>query len=192
MTGSSTEVSLPGYYDHFREEEVPYSHAKRTTMKGKSPLMVGALARMCIKSEKLHPEAQNAAVMTGFTPKGHNPFMNIIAQSIEIVHCINESIDLLAGFSPVDMMAEVKVREGMGAAVTEAPRGILYHAYKVNRFGVIESADLVTPTAYNFLGIERSLQSLIVKNIHKSSEQLALLCEMLVRAFDPCFSCSVH
>lgn len=192
MTGSGTEIPLTGYYDHFSEEEVPHSHAKRTTMKGKSPLMVGALARMCIKSEKLHPDAQSASLLTGFTPKGHNPFMNIIAQSIEIVHCINESIDLLEDFSPLDMMTEVRVREGMGSAVTEAPRGMLYHAYKVNRYGVIESADLVTPTAYNFLGIEKSLQSLITKNIHKPSEQLALLCEMLVRAFDPCFSCSVH
>jgi coenzyme F420-reducing hydrogenase alpha subunit len=192
MTASGTRVSLPDYYDHFREDEVPYSHAKRTTMKGKSPLMVGALARMRIKYEKLHPEAHRAAVMTGFIPKGHNPFLNIIAQSIEIVHCINECIDLLEGFSPVDMMETVRAQEGVGSAATEAPRGLLYHAYKVNRFGVIESADLVTPTAYNFFAIESSLRSLITKNIHKPSGKLALLCEMLVRAFDPCFSCSVH
>jgi coenzyme F420-reducing hydrogenase alpha subunit len=62
----------------------------------------------------------------------------------------------------------------------------------VNRRGVIERANIVTPTAHNFLGLEDNLKKLITGNIDLPREELSLRCEMLVRAYDPCFSCSVH
>jgi sulfhydrogenase subunit alpha len=87
---------------------------------------------------------------------------------------------------------DIKPNEGSGAAATEAPRGMLYHQYVLNRKGIIEKANIVTPTAHNFMSLEESLRKLIDKNIEKHKEELSLLCEMLVRAYDPCFSCSVH
>ncbi|MDO8746940.1 MAG: nickel-dependent hydrogenase large subunit, partial [Thermodesulfovibrionales bacterium] len=83
-------------------------------------------------------------------------------------------------------------REGSGSAVTEAPRGMLYHHYEIDRMGIVTKVNIVTPTAHNFLNLEESLKKLVTENIDKPEDELILMCEMLVRAYDPCFSCSVH
>ena len=68
---------------------------------------------------------------------------------------------------------------------------MLYHYYEIDRRGVITKANIVTPTAHNFLNLEESLKKLVTENIDKPEDELILMCEMLVRAYDPCFSCSV-
>ena len=191
-TSSGLKTDLSGYYSFFEERQVPYANAKRTTMKGKRPIMVGALSRLHLKSALLHPEAKKAAASVGFTPSEHNPFFNIIAQAIEVVHCVYACSELLRGLDCRETLLKVTQKEGTGAAMTEAPRGLLYHEYQVNKRGVIEKANLVTPTAYNFHGLEENLKKLVSDNIDKSADELSFLCEMLVRAYDPCFSCSVH
>jgi sulfhydrogenase subunit alpha len=191
-SSSGIKTEIKDYYSYFSEEEVPYSNAKRTLLKGSGPIMVGALSRLNMKFDALHPEAKKSADIAGFSPPYGNPFFNVIAQAIEVVHCIWRCIELLDTLSRQDCVMPVKVKEGAGAAMTEAPRGLLYHEYKVNRLGIIESANIITPTAYNFLGLEETLKKLVTENIDKPREELALLCEMLVRAYDPCFSCSVH
>ena len=155
-------------------------------------MMVGALARLNLNLDKLHPEAQDAAGRIGFTPVQKNPYQNNTAQAIELVHCVAECIDLLESLTGKDHYVKPVVHEGFGSAVTEAPRGLLLHQYGVNRRGVIEQANIVTPTAHNFLGVEDNLKKLITENIDLAREELSLRCEMLVRAYDPCFSCSVH
>jgi sulfhydrogenase subunit alpha len=191
-SSSGIKTEIRDYYSYFQEQEVPYSNAKRTLLKGGAPIMVGALSRLNMKFDKLHPEARKAANIAGFRPPGRNPFFNVVAQAVEVVHCICKCIELLQTFSPRDCLMPVKPKEGIGAAMTEAPRGLLYHEYKVNRLGIVESANIITPTAYNFFGLEESLKKLVTENIDKPREELALLCEMLIRAYDPCFSCSVH
>ena len=191
-TSSGLKTDLAGYYSFFEEHQVPYANAKRTTMKGKRPIMVGALSRLHMKFHALHPEAKKAAVSAGFAPSENNPFFNIMAQAIEVVHCIYACSDLLRGLDCRETLLKVTPREGAGAAMTEAPRGLLYHEYQVNKRGVIEKANLVTPTAYNFQGLEENLKKMVRDNIDTPADELSLLCEMLVRAYDPCFSCSVH
>lgn len=185
-------VEEDDYSTVFEEREVAYSNAKRTTVKGRGALMVGALARLNLNLDKLHPEARRAAREIGFTPKATNPFMNNIAQAIEAVHCVFECIELLGKTEGRDHFIKPRIQEGLGTAVTEAPRGLLYHQYLINRRGVIEKANIVTPTAHNFLGLEENLKKLITENIDMPQDELTLKCEMLVRAYDPCFSCSVH
>ena len=192
VSSSGLKVEEDNYLSCFQEEEVPYSNAKRTVMKGRGSIMVGALSRLNIKFDMLHPEAKKAAEIIGFKTLERNPFLNNIAQAIEIVHGVWECIELLDTLSTEDSLIEVKVREGSGAALTEAPRGMLYHQYELNKRGVIEKANIVTPTAHNFMSLEESLKKLVNENIDKPIEELSLLCEMLVRAYDPCFSCSVH
>jgi sulfhydrogenase subunit alpha len=189
---SGLRADVEDYCNYFSEEEVHYANAKRTVLKGKGSIMVGALARLNIKFDKLHPEAKRIARLIGFETPTNNPFLNIISQSIEIIHCIWKCIELLEELTYKDYFMNVKLDEGSGAAVTEAPRGMLYHQYELNRRGIVEKANIVTPTAHNFLSLEESLENLINKNMEKHKEELSLLCEMLVRAYDPCFSCSVH
>ncbi len=191
-TNSGVKVEVDDYLSYFKETEVPYSNAKKTMLKGKGAIMVGALPRLNIKFDKLHPEAKKAAEMIGFNPIETNPFLNNTAQAIETVHGIWECIELLDSLETENYLINVTVREGSGAAATEAPRGLLYHYYEVNKRGIIEKANIVTPTSHNSLSLEETLKKLVNENIDKPEEDLSLLCEMLVRAYDPCFSCSVH
>ncbi len=180
------------YSSSFEERELPYSNAKRTVVKGRGSIMVGAFSRLNLNLDKLHPEAKRAAQEIGFAPPLKNPFMNNVAQAIEIICGIEECIELLDGFTGKDNFILPKLREGAGSAVTEAPRGLLYHHYQLNRQGVVERANIVTPTAHNFLSLEEALKKLASENINLPEDEIVFKCEMLVRAYDPCFSCSVH
>jgi sulfhydrogenase subunit alpha len=191
-TNSGIMFGLDKYNSYFREEEVSYSNAKRTVLRDRGYVMVGALARHNIKFNMLHDEARKVADLIGFKPLHRNPYFNITAQAVEILHCIWRCIELLESLTLKETLMTLKIREGSGAAATEAPRGLLYHQYELNKEGVIEKANLVTPTAYNFLSLEENLRTLIKENIDRPIEELTLLCETLLRAYDPCFSCSVH
>jgi coenzyme F420-reducing hydrogenase alpha subunit len=180
------------YYSVFKEKEVSYSHAKMTSIKGRGSFMVGALARLNLKFDKLNGNAKRAAKEAGFNIPNFNPFHNNIAQSIEVVHGINECIELLDSLTLKDYEIKVNMKEGEGIAVTEAPRGLLCHHYVLNKRGMVEKANIITPTSHNFMNLEESLKKLVKKYIHENKKEIVLKCEMLVRAYDPCFSCSVH
>ncbi|MEJ2033051.1 MAG: Ni/Fe hydrogenase subunit alpha [Deltaproteobacteria bacterium] len=192
ISSEGLRVQEEEYLDHFLEEQVPYAHAKRTVVKGRGAIMVGALARLNLKFDLLHPDARAAAAEAGFRPPSHNPFHNNLAQAIEVVHGISECFELLDSLPPEKPWVEVEPREGRGEALTEAPRGLLFHAYTLNSKGIVEQADLVTPTAHNFLSLEENLRRLIESRLDLEQEELSRQCAMLVRAYDPCFSCSVH
>jgi coenzyme F420-reducing hydrogenase alpha subunit len=87
---------------------------------------------------------------------------------------------------------ELEECEGVGAI--EAPRGILYHHYKINRLGKIESADCVIPTGQNHANIHYDLRKFVPELYAQGmdADQISKHAQMLVRAYDPCISCSVH
>ena len=84
----------------------------------------------------------------------------------------------------------VKAGEGFGAV--EVPRGILFHQYQIDDKGTIEHANCVIPTNQNINNIEHDMVKLLPEILDKSKEEITLLMEMLVRAYDPCISCSAH
>jgi coenzyme F420-reducing hydrogenase alpha subunit len=174
------------------EEQVPYAMAKRACIRGRGALMVGALARLNLKYDRLAPRAKAIADEVRFRPPNRNPFHNNLAQAIEVVHATEECIDRLAGMVPKPERRSARVAAGEGAAITEAPRGLLYHSYAVNRRGLVERANIATPTVHNFLQIEQDLRDIASRADELSADGIRLGCEMLVRAYDPCFSCSVH
>lgn len=192
VSDNGINVKEDEYYTIFEEIEVPYSNAKRTTLKGRGSLMSGALSRLNLKFDTLHEDAKRAVKDAGLQVPVRNPFHNNIAQAIEIVHGISRCLELLEGLTHEKPEIQIKVREGEGLAITEAPRGLLCHHYVLNRRGVVEKANIITPTAHNFMGIEENLRNLVQRYIHEEKSDITLKCEMLVRAYDPCFSCSVH
>ena len=158
---------------------------------------VGALARFNNNSRLLHPDALRVAERFGLAPVCHNPFLNSIAQLAECVHVTHESIRLIDGLvteRPGETMAPVTPREGEGVGAVEVPRGILYHWYEYDREGYIVRADCVIPTTQNNANIHLDLPELArsCAVAGMTDERLELLCSMLVRAYDPCVSCSVH
>lgn len=185
-------ISVDDYPCCFEESEVPYAFAKSSLMAGRTSFMVGALARLNNKFDKLQDKTKKLAQEIGFTVPDHNPFHNNLAQSLEIVDGIERCINLIESGSFEEETNRHKINPGAGGSITEAPRGLLYHWYEINRNGMVERANIVTPTSHNFLNIEKDLKKLVSENSDKSSDEIRLLCERLVRAYDPCFSCSVH
>ena len=192
VSSRGLEVDIHEYPLYFQEKEQPYAMAKKTFTKDGSPFMVGALARMNLKFDQYHEETRALALRKKVSPLDANPFHNNLCQALEIHEGMLECLRILSGLNPEQESPSFRIREGEGRAITEAPRGLLMHYYRVNRKGFIEEANLVTPTSHNFANLERDLRLLVEQFSGDSGPALRLKCEQLVRAYDPCFSCSVH
>ena len=160
-------------------------------------LAVGALARVNNNFTTLHPLAQDIAGQLGLQPVNHNPFMNTIAQLVECAHVVQDSIfliDELLGSDWQETRQPVTPRAGSGTGAVEVPRGILYHWYQFDEDGRITKADCVIPTSQNNANIHYDIIALARKLAEegRADHEIRLLVEMLVRAYDPCISCSVH
>jgi coenzyme F420-reducing hydrogenase alpha subunit len=161
--------------------------------------MVGALARLNKNYDHLSLRAQEVASKAGLTPVCHNPFMNNVAQLVEVVHSVEDSIKLLtdiedSGLEPVPEYnrPDIQVKAGRGVGAVEVPRGILFHDYTYNEEGVCTAANCVIPTNQNHGNIQRDLEAFVPQLLDKSQKEIELALEMLVRAYDPCISCSTH
>jgi sulfhydrogenase subunit alpha len=182
------------YRDLTNERTVPHSTAKHSYYQGK-PFMVGALARLLLNRRKLRGESLEVANRVWDKLDPQNPFSNNLAQAIELVCSVERAIELidwLLDHGIGEPRGEVKVRRGSGVAAVEAPRGLLYHFYEVDEDGKIVKADIVTPTAMNAANIEKYLRISAERLLAKGVESLEPHLEMLVRAYDPCISCSAH
>jgi coenzyme F420-reducing hydrogenase alpha subunit len=175
---------------------VEHSTAKWCRLSRES-FAVGALARVNNNFELLHPEAKDIAGRFGLRPITHNPFMNNIAQLVECVHVVMDSvrlIDELLSSEFKETRLAVKPKSGIGVGAMEVPRGILYHCYEFDRKGNILKSDCVIPTGQNHANIQHDLEALCAESAEngKSDKEIELLASMLVRSYDPCISCSVH
>lgn len=184
--------------DHYREMTneyiVAHSSAKHTKV-NRDSFMVGALARFNNNHDQLRPEAKKAAQELGLAAPCHNPFMITVAQVVECIHCLEDVIELIDEALRRGLRREpitVVPRAGQGVGATEVPRGVLYHDYTYNDHGLIEKANCIIPTGQNLANIENDMRALIPQVLDKDPAEIRLLSEMLVRAYDPCISCSAH
>jgi coenzyme F420-reducing hydrogenase alpha subunit len=158
---------------------------------------VGALARLNNNFAFLHPAAKELSLSFRLKPANHNPYMNNIAQLVECVHVVMESIDLINGMLDrqwQEPRQKVVPKEGIGVGAVEVPRGILYHCYEFDKEGRIVKSDCVIPTSQNHANIQHDLTALAEQYARegKKDRDIELLAQMLVRSYDPCISCSVH
>jgi len=180
------------YRKNIHEVHVSHSNALHSFVKGRSSFMVGPLARVNLNYDLLAGEARRAAERNGLKFPSMNPFYSIPARAVEVVHSIETCIDLLEDLKLKAEQIPAVPKDGTGFGIGEAPRGLLYHSYKINKKGEIVEADIVSPTAHNAFNIENDLKEFVPKFISLPKEEIQLKCEMLVRAYDPCFSCSAH
>jgi sulfhydrogenase subunit alpha len=184
-------------YRKMTNEYVDRDNTSKWCRLSRPSFAVGALGRYNNNSGLLHPEASKAAARFGLAPVCHNPFMNNIAQLVECVHVTHDSIRLiheLVDLGDAPIMAEIKPKAGVGVGAVEVPRGILYHEYEYDAQGYVVRANCIIPTTQNNANIHQDMPAL-AKHFAvagMTDEQLTLLCSMLVRAYDPCISCSVH
>jgi coenzyme F420-reducing hydrogenase alpha subunit len=195
VTSDGSRLSIEDYQQVTNEYLVPYSSAKFTRHL-RSSYMVGALARFNNNYDQLHPRAKAAAEKLGIKPKVTNPYLNTAAQVVEIVHCLEDAIHVIDqllqdGIHP-EVPASPRKASGAGVGACEVPRGILFHHYWIGEDGMLTGANCIIPTNQNIANLEADMRSLVPKILHKPAEQMRLDLEMLVRAYDPCISCSVH
>jgi coenzyme F420-reducing hydrogenase alpha subunit len=193
VSNKGLDISVKEYEFYFQEEHVSYSNALQSVLKERGAYHVGPLARFNLNFERLTPTAKELAREINFLPIVRNPYKSIIARSIETLYACEEALRIIDTYEPPDRPSvEVVPRSGLGFGCTEAPRGILYHRYRIGDKGLITDAKIVPPTSQNQRSIENDLRALVLKNIAMPKEQLTWLCEQSVRNYDPCISCATH
>jgi coenzyme F420-reducing hydrogenase alpha subunit len=191
---TSTGVAAPvaEFPTHVVEEHVPYSNALHATFDG-GLYLVGPLARYSLHSAALSPLAREAAAVAGLGPTCRNPFRSILVRLVELVFALDEAVRIIDGWAGAPVAAvDVPARAGEGHGATEAPRGLLYHRYRLDEHGTIVDAQIVPPTAQNQAAIEADLRAVVQANLHLSHDELTHRCEVAIRAYDPCISCATH
>jgi coenzyme F420-reducing hydrogenase alpha subunit len=184
------------YRDMTNEYLVEQSTSKWSRL-SRASFAVGALARVNNNFDSLHAAARDMAESFGLKPVNHNPYINNIAQLVECMHVVMESIELideLAGMAWKEPRQPVTPRSGKGVGAVEVPRGILYHSYEFDEAGRITNCDCVIPTSQNHANIQLDLKELAARHAAQGAgdRDIELLAQMLVRSYDPCISCSVH
>jgi sulfhydrogenase subunit alpha len=188
------EASYKDYLAFTNEYLVDYSTAKRAKH-DRDSFMVGALARFNNNYQWLSPDAKQMAADLGLKAPCYNSFFNTACQFVELVHIADQS--LIAAEKLLNMERKLEdrsftIKSGNGIGAVEVPRGILYHEYKYDNKGLIEKANCIIPTEQNLNNIENDFRTLLANIKNKSKEEITLLLEMMVRAYDPCISCSSH
>ena len=186
------DIDEMDYRKNIYEKQKAYSTALYSYIKDRDSFMVGPLPRVNLNYNQLSQDAKNAAKRTGVKFPNYNPFVSHLARAIELVHDIDESIQIIDRLELKEEQRGISCKAGFGAAITEAPRGSLYHSFILDNNGIVKKADIVPPTAHNAYNIERDMTEFVQNIIDLPLDEITLKCEMLVRAYDPCISCSAH
>lgn len=178
----------------------PHSGAKFARVRSSQrPYMTSSLARINLSWDRLSKTAKVAAAKAGLRPPERNPFLNNVAQAVELVDALERCSELcrrLAAddFEGASTPAKFEVKAGRGVGYTEAPRGVVFHELELDDDGRVVHASIATPTSQNVANLECDMRLLAEKLVAEGVDEptIRLEIEKLVRAYDPCLSCSVH
>lgn len=195
LVSTGERYPVEDYKKLTNEVTVPHSSAKHSYYNNKS-FMVGALARIILNGKKLKGLA--ADMLKELEPKldSANPLTNNLAQAIETVYAVERAVEIINELLDKGLKQEteikIKPRKGSGVSGVEAPRGALYHCYELDDDGKVVKADIITPTAQNAANMEKYVKISAERLLSKGESKLEQPLELVVRAYDPCISCSVH
>ena len=190
-TGESSQIEE--YERHYIEYQVPHSNALHSKTVNGTPYMVGPLARLNLNHEQLMPGARTAFEELGLRLPLRNPHLAFVARAIELVQFVEEAIQLASTYSPQgSSRVELDMKAGEGTGASEAPRGLLYHRYRIDASGFVQSARIVPPTAQNLPRMESDLRTIAPELSRLPLPEATRRAEDLVRAYDPCISCATH
>jgi sulfhydrogenase subunit alpha len=205
LISTGEEYPIEKYKDLTNERVVAHSTAKRCRYNDK-PFVVGALARMNLLGERLHGKAADCFKRCYSLSWIRNPLYGNLAQAIELLFCLEQTSKIIDELLKREKTLEADTsiqkqisKTGKNVGAVEAPRGILYHYYELNR-GLVTNANMVIPTTQNLDAMENHIrvaaQNLAANLGEGKADQgrkdLELTLEMIVRSYDPCISCSVH
>lgn len=179
------ETYIKDYFQHDSTGEFVVMEGRAYT--------VGAQARINVNWENQDNELKS---MIKDQHPFYSPFSNIVFQSFEILSGIKSANEILNELQENPISAETpekvipKVSTGIG--VSEAPRGLLFYKLSFDEKGYCTYANVTTPTSQNLRTIEDCLRAYVIEHLHLPKEELIMETEKLIRAFDPCISCSSH
>ncbi len=207
VVNAKQKTKVSDYKKLFTETVLDYSRAKVATINGK-PYAVGALSRFNNNADKLNKKAKLVAAELGLKAPCYNPYLNTVAQLVEWVHCLEESIKIMekilkdglnedkvvvSSWPKRSEIGKIKYKANTGIGCVEVPRGSLFHEYSINETGRITQANCVIPTNQNMGNLEEDMRKLVPELLgKKTQEEITFGLEMLARAYDPCISCATH
>ena len=184
---------LPHDHEKYMKEYLQHdSTAEFVVVEGKS-YTVGPQARLNVNWELQDKDLRK---LMKIEIPAYTPASNVFFQSFEIVSGIKKSLSILEKLikHPIEVNppSDIKPKTATGTGVVEAPRGLLFHKFSFDRHGYCTYANVTTPTSQNLRMIEDCLEAFVSQNLHMPKEDLLVEIEKLIRAFDPCISCSAH
>jgi coenzyme F420-reducing hydrogenase alpha subunit len=193
VSSAGLDIPVADYEAEFIERQVPHSTALHSVLKERGAYLVGPMARYALNRDRLPAEIRKLADEVGLEPLCRNPFRSILVRAVEVVYACDEASRLIAGYErPPRPFVPPEPRAAIGYACTEAPRGILYHRYRIAADGTILEASLVPPTAQNQGVIEDDLREVATAGLDLDDDTLKARCEQSIRNHDPCISCAAH
>ncbi|MCS6866160.1 MAG: Ni/Fe hydrogenase subunit alpha [Gemmataceae bacterium] len=195
VSSRGLNIAPEEYETHFTERHEPHTTALQSVkLPEATPYLVGPLARVNLCFDQLSPTARREAEAARMAWPCRNSFQSILARSLEMITAFDEAIRLAETYhvEPQPPRSEPQLRPGEGCHATEAPRGLLYHRFRIGDDGLIAAAKIVPPTAQNQRQIEHDLAAFLPRLLHADDSQIARHCEHLIRNYDPCISCATH
>jgi NAD-reducing hydrogenase large subunit len=190
------------YQTYVGEASLPHSYLKAPFYKPMNDVdgvyRVGPLARINAADRCGSPKAdQEAAELhQRFGRPAHSSFLYHYARLIELLHSLERIGDLLNDPMILDrhVRATAGVNSPVGVGMIEAPRGVLIHHYKVDDHGAMTWANLIVATGHNNFAIGKGIKEVAEHFVDGNHLKEGMLNRVsaLVRAYDPCFSCSTH
>lgn len=193
VSSRGLDIEASEYDAHFEEVHLARSTALHSRFRDGGSYLVGPLARYSLNFDRLSPMSQEAAREAGLGPSCANPYRSILVRAVEVLYACDEALRIIGAYEEPDSPAiAVEPRAGVGFSATEAPRGLLYHRYRLEADGTIAEARIVPPTSQNQASIEEDLTSFVGGFLDLPDEALRHRCEQTVRNYDPCISCATH
>lgn len=187
------DIATDQYEAHFVEHQVARSTALQSRLVDGTSYLVGPLARYALNFDRLPSAVQQAAREAGLGPVCRNPFQSIVVRAVEVLFACDEALRLIDAYQEPERPAvAVTPCAGIGHGATEAPRGLLYHRYRLAADGTIAEARIVPPTSQNQASIEADLAEYVEGFLGLPDDELRHRCEQTVRNYDPCISCATH
>jgi len=195
MGSDGTKTSISNYQYVISEVVKSYSTAKFAEHNGKG-FLVGAIARVnMMEKSDFNERTQKALVDFNISLPLTNTFKNNLAQAIEVLNYLEEVEKNLTDYlwgKRERFNVGYRVLEAVGVGAIEAPRGTLYHMYEFDKNGIVRNCDIITPTVQNLTNLEDDANTYLKQNKSVTIPRREHELEMLVRAYDPCITCSVH
>jgi sulfhydrogenase subunit alpha len=193
ISNRGLNIGVRDYDRHFEEYQVPHSNALHSRLTQRGNYLCGPLARFNLHFDKLSASTRDAARRAGIAPPCTNPFKSILVRAVETAFALEEAITLIQAYDASGPpFIGTQPRPSIGYGVSEAPRGMLYHRYRLDDTGIVRDAKIVPPTSQNLASIEDDLTRLAPRMIGMTQPAATRLAEQAVRNYDPCISCATH